>query len=673
MAEDAVRAEELRTSLRYHDYRYHVLDDPEISDVEFDTLFRELQAIERDHPELITLDSPTQRIGGPATDLFSPVVHRERMFSMDNVENLDDLEAWEARIARILGRATEAFACELKFDGLAISLTYEDGTLVKAATRGDGVTGEDITANVRTIGAVPLVLRGEAPRLMEVRGEIYMPLSAFEALNERQAELGERPYVNPRNTAAGSVRQKDPAATAERQLSIWAYQLGYLDGGPRQETHTEQMAWLRDLGLPINPEGRTVADVEAVEAYVRAAEKARHDRDYETDGIVIKVDSLADQADLGFTAKSPRWAVAYKLPPEEQTTVLRRILINVGRTGAVTPYAELEPVFVGGVTVTNATLHNEGEVQRKDLREGDTVIVRRAGDVIPEVVGPIISQRPAGAKVWKMPKKCPFCGNPIVLPDGEAKAKCTGGYTCPSRLREHLAHFAGRGAMDIEGLGYKTIDLLLTESIIEDPADIFTIEADDLLDREGWGEVSVGNLLGAIAAAKDRELGRLIVGFGIDHVGGTVARVLARRFRSIDSLMSATVDDITAIDGIGQEIALSVVDWFADADNQELVEKMRAAGVRMEDPVDESLAGNLLDGVTIVLTGTLDGFTRDEAKAAVEDRGGKVTGSVSGKTTAVVAGESPGSKASKAEERGVPVLDEALFTRLLGEGPSTLD
>jgi DNA ligase (NAD+) len=673
MAEDtSARAEELRAALRHHGYRYHVLDDPEISDIEFDTLLRELQAIEGDHPELITPDSPTQRIGGPVSDLFAPVQHREQMFSLDNVDNIEDLEAWEQRNERLVGRAPHAYACELKFDGLAVSLTYEEGRLTRGATRGDGVIGEDITANVRTIGAIPLVLRGEAPLVMEVRGEIYLPVSAFDELNARQAELGERPYVNPRNTAAGSVRQKDPVATASRRLSIWVYQLGYVEGGPEFATHTEQMSWLRDLGLPVNPENETVPDIEAVEAYVRAAEQARHDHDYETDGIVVKVDSLDDQQALGFTAKSPRWAVAYKLPPEEKTTTLENILINVGRTGAVTPYAVLDPVFVGGVTVTNATLHNEGEIHRKDLRRGDTVIVRRAGDVIPEVVGPILSQRPKGAKVWKMPTKCPFCGNPIVQPEGEAKAKCTGGYACPSRLREHLAHFAGRGAMDIEGLGYKTIDLLLAESIIDDPADIFTITPDDLLGREGWGEVSVGNLLTAIDAARDRDVARLIAGFGIDHVGGTVARVLARRFGTIEALSAAGEEDIAAIDGVGPEIAGSVAEWFADPDNQQLVEKLRAAGVRMEGPIDVSAAGDLLDGVTIVLTGTLNGFTRDEAKAAVEDRGGKVTGSVSGKTSAVVAGDSPGSKASKAEERGVPVLDEAGFVGLLEEGPEVL-
>ena len=673
MADDASRAAELRETLRYHDYRYHVLDDAEIADIEFDTLFRELQTIEAEHPELVTPDSPTQRLGGPASDLFAPVTHRERMFSLDNVENLEDLEAWQERLVRLLGKEPDAYSCELKIDGLAISLTYEDGRLVKAATRGDGEIGEDITANVRTISAVPLLLRGEPPSVMEVRGEIYMPVSAFDELNKRQAELGERPYVNPRNTAAGSVRQKDPAATAERQLSIWVYQLGYLEGGAAFGTHTEQMAWLRNLGLTVNPANKTVTDIEGVEAYVRTAEEARHAHDYQTDGVVVKVDSLADQQTLGFTAKSPRWAVAYKLAPEEKTTLLREIRINVGRTGAVTPYAVLEPVFVGGVTVTNATLHNEGEVHRKDIREGDTVIVRRAGDVIPEVVGPILSQRPTGARVWKMPKRCPFCGNPIIKPEGEAKAKCTGGYTCPSRLREHLAHFAGRGAMDIEGLGYKTIDLLLTESLIHDPADIFTLEPDDLLGREGWGEVSVGNLLSAIDAAKDREMGKLLAGFGIDHVGGTVARVLARRFRTVAALAAATEDDITGIDGVGPEIATAVVDWFADGDNQELVEKLRTAGVRMEDPIDNVQAGDLLEGVTIVLTGTFDGFSREEAKAAVEDRGGKVTGSVSGRTSAVVAGDSPGSKARHAEERGVPLIDEPTFVRLLEEGPSVLE
>ena len=672
MTDSAARAAELRAFLRHHNYQYHVLDSPVIPDIEFDEAMRELQAIEAAHPELVVADSPTQQIGGMVSEAFAAVTHRERMFSLDNVDNVADLEAWRDRIVRLLGRDPSGYSCELKIDGLAISITYEAGHLVRAATRGDGVTGEDITANVRTMENVPHVLSGDPPAVVEVRGEIYMPVSAFDELNKRQSEEGKPPYVNPRNTAAGSVRQKDPTVTGSRTLLLWAYQIGFLEGGPELESHTAQMEWLTTLGLPVNPENQTVETIEAVEAYVRRAEEQRHLHDYDTDGIVIKVDDLADQRTLGFTAKSPRWAVAYKLPPEEKATTLLDIKINVGRTGAVTPYAVLDPVFVGGVTVTNATLHNESEVHRRDVRPGDTVIVRRAGDGIPEVVGPVLSRRPDGLSEWNMPKRCPFCGNPLVLPDGEAKAKCTGGYECPSRIREHLAHFAGRGAMDIEGLGYKTVDLLLSERLIRDPADVFTLKPDDLLGREGWGETSVSNLLSAIEAAKDREVGRLLTGLGIDHVGGTVASILARRFGSIEALSAASEDDIMLIDGIGPEIARSVVGWFDDPDNIVLIDKFRAAGVRMTDPTDESERSDLLDGVTVVITGSLDGFSRSEAKAAVEALGGKVTGSVSGKTSALIAGASPGSKQAKAEDLGVPVLDEVAFLRLLEEGSAAL-
>ena len=673
MPDSAARAAELRAFLRHHNYQYHVLDSPVIPDIEFDEALRELQAIEAAYPELVVADSPTQQIGGAVSEAFAAVTHQERMFSLDNVENVEDLEAWRARMVRLLDREPSGYSCELKIDGLAISITYEAGHLVRAATRGDGVTGEDITANVRTMENVPHVLSGDPPAVIEVRGEIYMPVSAFDELNMRQAEDGKPPYVNPRNTAAGSVRQKDPAVTASRRLLLWAYQIGYIEGGPALESHTAQMEWLTTLGLPVNPENRTVETIQAVEAYVRRAEEQRHVHDYDTDGIVIKVDNLADQRTLGFTAKSPRWAVAYKLPPEEKATTLLDIKINIGRTGAVTPYAVLDPVFVGGVTVTNATLHNESEVHRRDVRPGDTVIVRRAGDVIPEIVGPVLSRRPEGLPEWNMPKRCPFCNHPLVLPEGEAKAKCTGGYECPSRIREHLAHFAGRGAMDIEGLGYKTVDLLLSEGLIRDPADVFTLKPEDLLGREGWGETSVSNLLAAIDAAKDQEVARLLTGLGIDHVGGTVSRVLARRFGSIEALAAASDEDIMQIEGIGPEIAGSVAGWFDDPDNIQLIDKFRAAGVRMEDPTLESEGSDLLDGVTVVITGSLEGFSRAEAKAAVEALGGKVTGSVSGKTSALIAGASPGSKQVKAEDLGVPVLEEAAFLRLLDEGPSALE
>lgn len=668
------RIDEVRAALNRANHLYYVLDEPEISDIEYDTLMRELISLETEHPELITEDSPTQRIGAPVDAAFAPVTHLQRMFSLDNVESIGELEAWQSRLVRLLGREPGGYVCELKIDGLAVSLTYEQGRLVRAATRGDGQVGEDITANVRTIDAVPLRLQGDAPELMEVRGEIYMPVTAFEALNQRQAELGEKPYVNPRNTAAGSVRQKDPAKTAARALSIWVYQAGQITGGPPLATQWESLEWMRHLGLRVNPASAQIADLAGVEEYVVHAQKQRHANDYEMDGVVVKLDDLGDQAEVGYTAKSPRWAVAYKLPPEEKTTILEEIRINVGRTGAVTPYAVLEPVFVGGVTVTNATLHNEGEVHRKDVRPGDTVIVRRAGDVIPEVVGPVLSRRPAATPEWNMPADCPFCGHPIVLPEGEAKARCTGGFSCPSRLREYLFHFASRGAMDIEGLGYKTVDMLLSEGLIEDPADIFTLAPEALLDREGWGEVSVGNLLAAIAAAKDRPLGRLLTGLGIDHVGGTVAGALAAEFRSLPALLAADEAAITAMDGIGPEIARSVIQWSRDEENRKLVARLEAAGVRLADPEPEPEAegSDLLAGLTFVVTGTLDGFTRNEARAALESRGGKVTGSVSGKTAALIAGESPGSKLGTAESLNVPVLDEAGFVKLLAEGPGEL-
>ena len=671
MTEDVkARLAELREVLRHHSYLYYILDDPEVSDIEYDSLSRELIALERENPDLVTPDSPTQRVGAPISDAFAPVAHRERMFSLDNVESADELSVWSGRLERMLDRPPSGYACELKIDGLAVSLTYENGVLTKAATRGDGITGEDVTANIRTIDSVPLRLRGEAPVFMEVRGEIYMPVAAFDELNARQAAAGEKPYVNPRNTAAGSVRQKDPAATASRNLDIWVYQLGTIEGGPGFASHTESLAWLRDKGLRVNPASRHCDDVADVLSYVADAEKNRHASDYEIDGVVIKVDALADQQELGFTAKSPRWAVAYKMAPEEKTTILEAIEINVGRTGAVTPYAVLEPVFVGGVTVTTATLHNEGEVQRKDVRVGDTVIVRRAGDVIPEVVGPVLSLRSDDAAVWRMPETCPFSGHPIVLPEGEAKARCTGGYECPSRLREYLFHFGSRGAMDVEGLGYKTVDLLLTEALIKDPSDIFTIDYGRLAEFDGWGETSVAKLSAAIDGAKDRGLGRVLTALGIDHVGGTVARTIAAHFLSVDRIRTATVDDVATIDGVGPEIASAVVSWFAEPENQQLVDRLRSAGVRLEDPEPEGdHRSEALAGLTFVVTGTLDGFTRDEAKAALERRGGKVTGSVSSKTSMVVAGANAGSKLAKAETLGVAVLDEAAFVELLDEGP----
>jgi DNA ligase (NAD+) len=675
ITDPVARMEELRAAIRHHGHRYHVLDDPEIADAEYDALMRELEALEEQHPDLISPDSPTQRVGGPVSGLFAPVTHRRRLFSLDNAETADALRAWEERIVRQVERVPDGYSCELKVDGLAVSLTYEGGVFTRGATRGDGVTGEDITANLRMIEAIPLRLLGnDLPTLLEVRGEVYMPYDAFEALNERQAEAGERVFINPRNAAAGSVRQKDPTIAGERRLSIWAYQAGIIEGGPALGTHGETMEYLSSLGLRVNPASKVVPDLVGVLEYVVHAERTRNDHEYQTDGVVVKVDSLAVQDELGSTARAPRWAIAYKFPPEERTSILKSIEINVGRTGAVTPYAVLEPVFVGGANVTNATLHNEEQIRRKDLRIGDTVVVRRAGDVIPEVVGPVVSLRTGAELEWSMPTLCPWCGNPIVRPEGEKVARCTGGLSCPSRLREWLAFFAGRGAMDIEGLGYKTIQLLIDEKLIRDPADIFFLTPSDFEGFEGWGEVSVGNLMAGIDAARDRPIARLITALGIRHVGPKAAEEFARAYRSLDRLAEAGEEELVAIDGIGPIIAQAWVEWCSDPENRALLDKFRAGRVRMEDPEPEGgPVSDILAGVTLVVSGTLGGFSRDEAEEAIVSRGGRATGSVSRNTTALVVGDSPGgSKVARAESLGVPIIDEATFRAMLEGGVEVL-
>lgn len=685
----AGRIEALRDAVRRHDYLYYGLENPEIPDADYDDLRRELEALEEAHPHLAAPDSPTRRVGASPSGLFAPAPHRQRMFSLDNAETDAELVDWAARVERQLGRPPGGLVCEQKIDGLAVSLTYEHGVLTRAATRGDGVTGEDVTANVRTIRAVPLRLLDEAPDFMEVRGEVYMPLPSFEKLNARQAEAGERMFANARNAAAGSVRQKDPAVTAGRSLSIWVYQLGYVEGGPALRSHSETLAMLRRLGMRVNPATEEAPDLAAAAAYVERVRTERGSLPYQTDGVVIKLNSLADQEQLGFTARAPRWAVAYKYPAEERITRLRGIEINIGRTGAATPFAVLEPVFVGGANVRMATLHNEDEIRRKDVRVGDCVVVRRAGDVIPEVVGPVESRRTGGEQPWSMPAHCPFCGAPIVRPAGEKVARCTKGLTCPSRLREWLFHFAARGGMDIEGLGYKTIDFLLEQGKIEGPADIFFLEADDFLESghplspehekhdpkcwfEGWAALSVENLMAGIEAARDRPVGRLLAALGIRHVGGTVARLLARERGSMESLAAADAETLAAIDGVGPIIAESVAAWFADEDNRRLVERLEEGGVRLADPVPAEGPEQVLKGVRLVLTGGLKEMTRGAAKVAVEKRGGAVSSAVTSRTTALVAGDSPGTKLAKAEALGVPVIDEAALGQLLEEGPEAL-
>ena len=669
------RIEELRSQIREHNHRYYVLDETVISDAQFDALLRELIVLETEHPDLITSDSPTQRVGTPVGGLFRPVTHLRQLFSLDNAETREQVAAWEARMERQLGRPPTGYVCELKIDGLAVVLTYRDGVLETGATRGDGTTGEDITANLRTIDSIPLRLLGDdAPPLLEARGEVYMPYAAFDALNERQMEEGKPLFANARNAAAGSVRMKDSSVTARRGLGIWIYQLGLIEGGPGFETHSETLDYLRSIGLRTNPATEVLPTIDDVYEYVDKAESGRHDMPYQTDGVVIKANPLGDQEILGYTAKAPRWAIAYKFPPEEQITTLRDIMINIGRTGAATPFAVLDPVFVGGATVGMATLHNEEQVRAKDVRIGDQVTVRRAGDVIPEVIGPVVAARTGVEREWFMPANCPFCGHPIIRPEGEAVARCTGGFECPSRVREWLFHFAGRGGMDIEHMGYKTIDLLLARGWITDPADIFTFDPPHLLQVEGWGAISVGNLARAIDAAKDRPVARLLTALGIRHVGGTVARLLVRHFGGIQELMDATEEEITAIEGVGPKIAAGVAEWSADPANRDLVQKLGAAGVRLRDEAPEGVASDLLTGATFVISGTVEGFTREAAQAAVEERGAKATGSVSGKTTALILGESPGaSKVTKAEELGIPIIDGEKFKVLLEKGLEALE
>jgi DNA ligase (NAD+) len=664
LADAKLRVEELREQLNEHSYRYHVLDDPVVSDAEYDELMRELTALEERFPELVTPDSPTQRVGGAPADLFAPVHHRTPMLSLDNVFDEDDLRSWAGRVEREVGDGVR-YSCELKIDGVAVAITYEDGALVQGATRGDGRTGEDITANVRTVRSVPQRLRTkEPPRLLEVRGEIYFPTRAFERLNEQLVEQGQRPFANPRNGAAGSLRQKDPRITASRPLSLWCHSFGYADG-IRFDSHSGFLAWCRGVGLPVAPTSEVRDDVPGVIAYVERWGADRHSVDWDIDGVVVKVDQRQLQEELGATGHAPRWAIAYKFPPEERTSVLKDIDVHTGRTGVVTPFAVLEPVYVGGVTVTTATLHNEDEVRRKDVRVGDTVIVRRAGDVIPEVVGPVLAKRRRGARRWTFPTACPSCGTTLVRRQGEAYWRCPNKRGCPSQNVEWLFAFASRGAMDIEGLGYKTGLLLLDMGWIADPADVYSLSEEQLEQLPGFKDKRIANLLSSIQASKDRPLWRLLVALNVPHVGEHVAQVLARAFGSVDALAAAGEEEIDAVEEIGPEIASSVHEWFHDEHNLGLIEKLRAAGVRMADPVGRQRAGGPLAGKTIVLTGGLGSLSRDDATAAAQEAGARVASSVSKKTDFVVVGENAGTKAARAEQLGVETIDEAEFLRRL--------
>lgn len=671
---DAARArhDELVPLLRDARYRYYVLSDPPMTDAEFDVLWRELLALEAAHPRLPRSSSPTSEVGAPVDVAFPPHRHLEQMLSLDNVFSREDLEAWHQRATAPLDHPPR-WVCELKIDGVAISLTYRDGVLATGATRGDGVTGETVTQQVLTLADVPYRLTGEVvPDLVEVRGEIYYPLAAFEEMNEARVEAGEQVFANPRNAASGALRQKDPAITATRPLALWIHGMGALQPGTADPAafaaHSAFLSWCDEAGLPVASETKVVDGVDEVWDFVEHWTAHRHDTAYEIDGVVVKVDDADQRAALGSTSRAPRWAIAYKMPPIEATTVLRDIEVNTGRTGRVTPFAVVEPVTVAGVTITYATLHNEVQVHAKDVRIGDTVSIRRAGDVIPEVVGPVLSERPAGAEVWHMPEHCPSCGTVLVRPEGEAHHFCEN-VDCPNRILESLSHFGGRKALDIEGLGYKTAKLLLDEGLVGDLADVFDLAArrDDLLALEGWKQKSVDNLLAGIEKARHQPLDRLLVGLNIRHLGPTVARTLAAAFGDMESLMAASTEDMAAIDGIGPTIAEAVVSFFATGRNRELVAKMAVLGVRMTAE-ESTTTSDALSGMSIVVTGTLESFTRSEAKDAIESRGGKATSGVSGRTTAVVVGESPGSKADRAEDLGVPILDEAGFVHLLETG-----
>jgi len=665
------RVARLRAEIAEHDRRYYELDDPIISDADYDDLVRELRALEEEHPELVTPDSPTQRVGGRAVTAFAPVEHRVPMMSLDNAFDEDELRAWGERLQRRLaegdGPVAIRYVCEPKIDGLAVSIRYERGRFVQGATRGDGRVGEDVTANIATIRQVPARLGPDAPEVLEIRGEVYMSRPAFEALNEAQVAAGQRPFVNPRNAAAGALRQKDPSITASRDLSLWCYQLGEIQGGPPLRTHLETLELLSSLGFPVNPEIRAVDSLDEVLEYCRARQAARHELPYEIDGVVVKVDDLALRADLGSTSKAPRWAIAYKFPPEERTTKLLAIEVSVGRTGRATPYAVLEPVFVGGVTVSQATLHNEDQVRAKDVRPGDTVIVRRAGDVIPEVLGVVLAERPEGTEPWQFPKDCPVCGSPLVRPEGEADTRCLN-VACPARAAGAIEHFASRGAMDIEGLGEQRIQQLMELGLVRDIADIYSIDWDVLRPLDGWGETSIRNLQEAIEASKSKPLSRLLVGLSIRHLGPAGAEALARARGHLDRIMDAPVEELAEVEGVGPVIARSVADWFAEEANRDVIERLRAAGVNFEGPAVEEVEQTLA-GKTVVVTGTLERYNREEVEAAIKARGGKSPGSVSKKTTALVVGEGPGaSKLSKAVELGVPIIDEAGFEHLLATG-----
>lgn len=687
-SDPAARAEALRREIEHHSYQYYALDAPTISDAAFDSLMRELREIEAAHPELVTASSPTQRVGGYVGEQFAPVVHERRMYSLDNAMDLDELDEWMERTAEACGGSLPPLCCELKIDGSSIALTYEDGVLVRAATRGDGTTGEDVTVNMRTVRDVPLRLR-EAARgtiapgveALELRGEVYMPKKSFEALNAAAEEEGRAPFANPRNAAAGSLRQKDAAVTKMRDLSTFMYAIAD-DAALEVEGQWELLQWLREAGFHVNPDVRLCTTAEEVRGFCRECLERRESLPYEIDGVVVKVNDFARQRAMGFTARAPRWAIAFKFPPEEKTTLLRDITVQVGRTGALTPVAELVPVVVAGSTVARATLHNLDEVHRKDVRVGDTVIVRKAGDVIPEVLGPVLSLRSPEARIWEMPSVCPSCGSPVVRDPGEVAFRCIS-IDCPAQALERLLHWASRGALDIDGMGEEIVSRLVESGRVADVADYYSLSEEELASLDmgrvkadgepvRLGHTVAKKLVAAIEASKGRSFARVLFGLGIRHVGKTTAEAIAAAYPSMDALAAAGEDELAGIYGVGPKVAHGMWLFFRTPDNTSVIERLRAAGVTMADEavaVGEEVP-QVLAGLTFVLTGTLthSGMTRDEAGARLKAMGAKVSGSVSKKTSFVVAGENAGSKYDKAQALGVPVLDEAQLLNLLETG-----
>ena len=667
----AERIVELRRQIRYHEERYYVLNDPEIADAEFDALMLELEALEAENPDLVSSDSPTQRVSGRPAAGFATVEHAEPMLSLDNAYSEDELREFDARVRRGLASSGDVvdqvdYVAELKIDGLSLALTYENGMLVRGATRGDGVRGEEVTSNVRTIRAIPLKLRSSdplGPRRIEIRGEVYLPRKVFERINKQKADAGEPIFANPRNAAAGTMRNLDPALVAKRGLSAWTYQLV----GESPPTHALTLEALKEWGLPVEPHWKRCRGVEELLAFCREWDEKRRTLDFDTDGVVIKLDRLDLRARLGTTSKFPRWAIAFKFPAEQKTTLLKSIEVNVGRTGAVTPFAVLDPVFVSGSTVSMATLHNADDIARKDIREGDWVIVEKAGDVIPRVVAPIPSKRPAESTPWVMPTICPRCGSTLHRAEDEAVWRCEN-TSCPAKLQRGLEHFASRGAMNIEGLGESLIAQVIKAGLVRDYADVYALTTETLQELERMGKKSAAKLMLQIENSRSNALWRLIYGLGIRHVGERASQVLARAFGSMDALCAADEQQLQRTSEVGPVLAESVRSWFNEPHNRQLIDRLRAAGVNMEVPLEERVAAEAprpLSGKTYVITGTLEAMSREEATAALERLGAKVTNSVSKKTTGVIIGTEPGSKAEKAQTLGVPMLDEAAFLELL--------